>query len=117
MLNFEDPVLMKKKMIVQYFDTGDYLYPGQINLAMPGSNLGENPLGCDSQWNASANGWGKPFWEIKNETQCELLPKQLQKGCLFRYDFLKGLLVNPVTYVQVKCPAEIVAVSGCDLQI
>lgn len=103
-------------MIVQYFHTDNSLYANQIDIALPGGNIGENPLGCNSQWNASSNGWGKPYWEIANKTECALLPEELQKGCTFRYDWMEGLSVNVVTFEQVKCPAEIVTVSGCDLE-
>lgn len=101
--------LKGKKMLVQYTNTQMTLHLHQFNLGLPGGGVGEFHRGCAKQWKASENGWN-----VQNATQCSELPKPLQHGCKFRYDFLEGVNNPNLTFIEVKCPHVITNITGCD---
>lgn len=114
-LTFKHPKLSGKKMIIQATNTGSDAMKSHFDLAIPGGGVGINTIGCQTQWNAPPDGWGARYGGVSNKAQCSQLPKQLQAGCAFRFDWLEGVENPDVDYVQVSCPSSIVSVSGCSL--
>lgn len=114
-LTFKHEKLTGKKMIIQATNTGADAWQSHFDLAIPGGGVGVNTIGCQTQWNAPPDGWGQRYGGVSNKAGCAQLPKQLQKGCEFRFDWLEGIENPNVDYVQVTCPASIVSVSGCNL--
>lgn len=113
LLHFEGQ-LKGKQMLVQYTNTGGPLAVNQFDLALPGGGVGVFPKGCMKQWNAPATGWGDQFGGVHTKAECNELPEVLQHGCRFRFEFLEGVSNPNVTFVQVKCPKELIAVTGCN---
>ncbi|CAG9855610.1 unnamed protein product [Phyllotreta striolata] len=105
--------LTGKKFLVQNVNTGPYLATNQFDLQIPGGGVGLYNLGCMTQWNTSEDGWGDRITGVKDEEQCKILPEVLQPGCRFRFEYMEGIDNPDVSFEQVKCPAELVAVSGC----
>ncbi|KAG5878791.1 hypothetical protein JTB14_026055 [Gonioctena quinquepunctata] len=105
--------LLGKKMLVQITNTGSPLAVNQFDIAIPGGGVGLYTLGCSSQWGISENGWGDRITGIKTEEECNQLPEDLQSGCRFRFQFMEGVDNPDVSFVQVKCPAELINISGC----
>lgn len=113
LLSFEGK-LKGKKMLVQYIHTQMRLKANQFNLALPGGGVDNEPIGCTKQWHAPADGWGDRHGGVHTEAQCNNLPKDLQQGCKFRFEFLEGVNDTSISYAQVKCPHEITKITGCD---
>lgn len=115
LLNFKGQ-LAGKSMLVQYVNTGSDLHHNHFDIAIPGGGVGIFPLGCERQWNASDQGWGDRYGGVHTEAECSQLPKPLQRGCKFRFEFMEGVPNPDVSFYQVKCPAELVALTGCELE-
>nr|XP_023029514.1 endoglucanase-like isoform X2 [Leptinotarsa decemlineata] len=107
--------LSHKKMVVQVTNTGADAVANQFDLALPGGGVGINN-GCISQWNAPPDGWGKRYGGVDTEAECDQLPRQLQDGCRFRFEFMESVSNPSVNFVQVECPKEIVDRSHCNLK-
>ena len=112
LLNFNSGAPAGKQMVVQITNTGSDLYSNHFDIAMPGGGFGIFN-GCVNQWNVSADKWGQTYGGVSSADQCNNLPSQLQKGCDWRWDFLNGGDNPDVSFVQIECPAEITAISGC----
>ncbi|CAH1115089.1 unnamed protein product [Psylliodes chrysocephalus] len=104
-----------KSMVIQVTNTGSDLSSNHFDIALPGGGVGIFNAGCHNQWNAPWNGWGDQYGGVKSRNECYTLPKDLQSGCLFRFDFLKNANNPGMRFNQVKCPREIIAKSGCSL--
>lgn len=104
-----------KSMLVQYTNTGGDLKQNHFDIAMPGGGVGLFPLGCQRQWNASDHGWGDRYGGVHSLAECSQLPVPLQRGCRFRFEFMKGVPNPDVSFYQVKCPPELIAITGCEL--
>lgn len=104
-------------MLVQYVNTGSDLANNHFDIAIPGGGVGLFPLGCQRQWNASSHGWGDRYGGVHTKEECSELPRPLQGGCRFRFDFMEGVPNPNVTFYQVKCPPELVAITGCELDV
>ena len=106
------PSLGGKRMIVQLTNTGG-MEKNNFDIAIPGGGLGEKD-GCSNQFGGYNGGdrWGG----IKEDkANCEYLnDPDMIKGCQFRWDWMGGSSNPTVEYKEVKCPAEIVARTGCD---
>lgn len=76
--------------------------------------MGIPNLGCMSQWNTGPNGWGDRYNGVSTEDECHLLPEPLQPGCRFRFEYMEDVFNPNVSFQEVECPAELVAVSGCE---
>ncbi|KAL8648831.1 MAG: hypothetical protein Q9226_005827 [Calogaya cf. arnoldii] len=138
-LTFTNTEIAGKTMIVQATNTGDDVSGTQFDLAIPGGGFGRFD-GCSREWKATSDIWGAQYGG-SNTNQCSKFPAALQKGCGFRWDWMKGQS-NPkyvppsspvsstysftnldidnndhhsVNYETVACPAEIVARSGCSV--
>lgn len=105
--------LAGKSMVVQWTNTGADALNHHFDLSIPGGGVGYNTIGCMRQWNAGSNGWGDRYGGVHSRAECNQLPKQLQKGCQFRFDFMNGVSNPDVSFTQVTCPHQIVSVSGC----
>ncbi|CAH1156032.1 unnamed protein product [Phaedon cochleariae] len=107
--------LAGKQFLVQVVNTGSPLAVNQFDLQIPGGGVGLYADGCAKQWDADPNtGWGDRVMGVSSIEGCEELPQELQPGCRFRFEFLEGVDNPPVTFYQVECPAEIVALTGCE---
>lgn len=106
-----------KSMVVQTVNSGVGLKFNHFNLAIPGGGVGPNNIGCQNQWNAGENGWGDRYGGVSSIHECAQLPHVLQQGCKFRFKFMEGVSNPDVSFVQVKCPAELVGITGCELPV
>lgn len=107
--------LQGKQFLVQITNAGDTLQDNQFDLGIPGGGVGIFPLGCMTQWGASEEGWGDPYGGVHTIEECDELPADLQSGCRWRFEFMEGVSNPDVTFYQVKCPKELVDISGCEL--
>lgn len=114
LLNFKG-ALKGKSMVVQYTDNGGDLKENRFDLAIPGGGVGVSILGCERQWNATDHGWGDRYGGVHNISECAQLPTPLQNGCKFRFEFMDGVSNPEVSFIQVKCPPEIIKITGCEL--
>ncbi|KAL8803275.1 MAG: hypothetical protein Q9200_006285 [Gallowayella weberi] len=113
-LTFTSTSIKGKIMIVQATNTGYDVSGTQFDLAMPGGGFGQFD-GCSKEWGATPNIWGAQYGG-SNTNQCSKFPSPLQKGCGFRWDWMRGESNPSVNYEQVTCPPEIVAKSGCSVK-
>jgi len=111
-LVFTSGSIQGKKMIVQITNSGSDVSPNQFDLQIPGGGVGINN-GCLSQWNSPTNGWGQQYGGVGSRQECYSLPSQIRDGCLFRFDWFKGADNPTMMYSKVRCPAELVAITGC----
>nr|ADU33285.1 endo-beta-1,4-glucanase [Chrysomela tremula] len=107
--------LAGKQMLVQVTNTGSPLSTNQFDIEIPGGGVGLYPYGCATQWGADPeSGWGERYGGVSSAEECSQLPESLQAGCLWRFDFMEGVSNPNVTFYQVECPSELVAITGCD---
>ena len=105
------PSLGGKKMIVQVTNTGG-MGGNNFDIAFPGGGLGDFD-GCSNQFGEYNGGarWGG----IGSREQCnDLKDPDMINGCLFRWGWMQGSDNPGVEYKEIKCPAQLVAKSGCD---
>lgn len=112
LLSFEGQ-LKGKKMLIQYTNTGGPLAVNQFDISLPGGGVGVFPKGCMKQWHAPATGWGDQFGGVHTKEECSQLPKVLQSGCKFRFEFMEGVSNPNATFTQVKCPSALLKITGC----
>ncbi|KAL8710166.1 MAG: hypothetical protein Q9220_005249 [cf. Caloplaca sp. 1 TL-2023] len=112
-LTFTSTSIAGKTMIVQATNTGNDVSGTQFDLAMPGGGFGQFD-GCSKEWKATSATWGAQYGGSNTNT-CSAFPAALQKGCGFRWDWMKGQSNPNVDYEQITCPAELVAKSGCSV--
>ncbi|KAG5870282.1 hypothetical protein JTB14_010131 [Gonioctena quinquepunctata] len=103
-----------KKMVVQVTNTGSDLYQNHFDIAIPGGGFGIFNQGCNNQWDTETNPWVDDNGSVVERSQCSMLPESLQQGCQFRFDWMQGSSNPPVEFQQVQCPAELVALTGCE---
>lgn len=111
-LNFTTPPIQGKRMIVQVTNTGWDLSNNHFDIAIPGAGEGIFQ-GCKSQYGTLNGSWGERYGGIGTATHCLKLPKQLQKGCAWRFSWFKNADNPNVIFQQVKCPSVIVQLTGC----
>ncbi|XP_050500135.1 endoglucanase-like isoform X2 [Diabrotica virgifera virgifera] len=117
LLTFQNQI-NNKKLVLQFTNTGGDLGSNQFDIALPGGGVGAFNQGCHDQWNAPWTGWGQQYGGISSREEClSLLPKELQSGCLFRFDFMQNANNPQMYFEQVECPAELVKISGCSLPL
>ncbi|CAH1285997.1 unnamed protein product [Diabrotica balteata] len=112
LLSFKDR-LAGKQMLVQIVNTGSDLTENQFDLQIPGGGVGIFNRGCMTQWGTGEDGWGRRYGGVSTIEECTLLPEVLQPGCRFRFQFLEGVDKPKVSFQEVKCPVELIAVSAC----
>ncbi|EPS44931.1 hypothetical protein H072_1082 [Dactylellina haptotyla CBS 200.50] len=102
-----------KKYVVQATNTGGDLGQNHFDLALPGGGFGIFDA-CTNQFPGTpASNWGQRYGGVTSRDQCNGLPSAMQSGCFFRFDWFAGSDNPSVNFVEVKCPAEIVNISGC----
>ncbi|KAF3916957.1 Endoglucanase-5 [Arthrobotrys entomopaga] len=112
-LSLTDGPAAGKTFVVQATNTGGDLVNNQFDLALPGGGQGLFN-GCSKQFpDTPFDNWGATYGGIDTRDQCAGLPAVLQPGCDFRFDWFEGSDNPNITFVEVKCPPEIVAISGC----
>ena len=111
-LDFTSGPVQGKSMIVQVTNSGSDVHPNQFDLQIPGGGVGLFN-GCSAQWNAGPDGWGQRYGGVYSRGECYALPETIRDGCLFRFDWFKGADNPNMVYLRVKCPQEIINVSGC----
>ncbi|KAJ8982524.1 hypothetical protein NQ317_018565 [Molorchus minor] len=107
--------LSGKQLIVQATNTGGDLGSNQFDLAIPGGGVGIFTEGCETQWDTPSNGWGDQYGGVGSDADCSTLPEVLQPGCHFRFQFMQGVSNPAVTFTQIECPAQLLSISGCQL--
>lgn len=113
LLTFNDGPAAGKQMVAQITNTGSDLGSNHFDIAIPGGGVGIFRDGCQKQWGVE-NGWGDTYGGVGSEEQCmNELPDQLKPGCMWRWDFLEGANNPSVSFVEIECPAEITAITGC----
>ncbi|NBO98903.1 MAG: hypothetical protein EBU90_02075 [Proteobacteria bacterium] len=99
-----------KTMIVQITNTGGDLGANHFDIAIPGGGQGIF-TGCAVQYNHYRG--GQLYGGIRSRSECRFLPKQQQKGCLWRFDWFMNADNPSVLASKVKCPNAITDVSKC----
>ena len=115
------PSLVGRSHVIQvtnigYDVTGDHSFDLQI----PGAGQGIFDSGCAVQFPDYASGdfdCDRNYGGCGDATGCDRLPEALQPGCAWRFDDYKYhepmTSNNPyVRFRRVRCPAELVAISG-----
>jgi len=110
-LEFTSGPVKGKQMVVQITNTGGDLSNNHFDIQMPGGGVGIFN-GCAAQWGASGDGWGERYGGLKSN-QCSSLPKELQEGCNWRFDWFKNADNPTVTFERVQCPKELTDITGC----
>ncbi|KAI9497831.1 RlpA-like double-psi beta-barrel-protein domain-containing protein-containing protein, partial [Zychaea mexicana] len=111
-LTFTSGEIDGKKMVVQVTNTGGDLGSNHFDLQIPGGGVGIFN-GCESQWNAPSNGWGERYGGLNSASGCTDLPKQLQAGCEWRFNWFKNANNPSVSFKEVTCPSELTKKTGC----
>jgi len=111
-LQFTSGPVKGKQMIVQITNTGSDLSNNHFDLQIPGGGVGIFN-GCQKQWNTPENGWGERYGGISSQSDCSSLPKELQDGCNWRFDWFKNADNPDVTFERVQCPTELTSKTGC----
>lgn len=116
------PDLAGKTMVIQvtnigYDVTGDHSFDLQI----PGAGQGIFDQGCKKQFPGHQSGdfdCDNNYGGCDTKSGCSRLPKALQAGCEWRYDWYRWLAAGGQTnnpYVQfrrVQCPSQLTDISG-----
>ncbi|ORY21349.1 glycoside hydrolase, partial [Neocallimastix californiae] len=112
-LTFTSFPIKGKQMIVQITNTGGDLGDGHFDLQIPGGGFGLFN-GCSPRYpDIPDEDWGDRNGGVISREGCYKLPKSMQEGCLFKFDWFRGADNPDVTYVKVDCPQELLDVSGC----
>jgi len=99
--------------VVQATNTGGDLGSNQFDLAFPGGGFGVFD-GCTTEYPSTpTSNWGQQYGGISTESQCSGLPTVLQPGCDFRFTWFEGADNPNVNFIEVECPAQLTALSGC----
>ncbi len=93
-------------------NSGSDLGDDHFDLQIPGGGVGIFN-GCTAQYGAPHDGWGTRYGGISNAGQCSELPKDLQEGCHWRFDWFKNADNPSHNFERVKCPAELTSKTGC----
>ncbi|CAG9772809.1 unnamed protein product [Ceutorhynchus assimilis] len=105
--------LAGKQHLIQITNTGSDLSQNQFDLSLPGGGVGLCTVSCARMFGCEPTGWGEQYGGISSLEECDDLPKVLQPGCRWRWEFMEGVPNPEVTFQEVQCPKEIVNVSGC----
>jgi len=109
---FTNTAIAGKQMIVQITNTGNDLGENHFDIQIPGGGLGIFD-GCSTQFNVNAASWGQRYGGLISEDGCNNLPKSLQAGCHWRFNWFKNVDNPEMDFEEVVCPDEIVAKTNC----
>jgi len=110
-LEFTSGPVKGKQMVVQVTNTGGDLGENHFDIQMPGGGLGIFD-GCTPQW-GNASAWGERYGGLKSADGCSALPKELQEGCKWRFEWFQNADNPGVTFERVQCPKELTDITGC----
>jgi len=108
-LKFTSGPVAGKTMVIQSTSTGGDLGSNHFDLAIPGGGVGLFD-GCKPQFGGLP---GATYGGISSQNQCSSFPSALKPACDWRFDWFKNADNPTFTFQQVRCPAELVAKSGC----
>jgi hypothetical protein len=111
-LQFTSGAVIGKTFVAQVINADSVAGSNSFSLMIPGGGVGIFN-GCTAQWAAPADGWGARYGGITSKSQCAQLPASLQSGCNWRFDWFQNADNPNVSFRRVKCPAELIAKSGC----
>jgi hypothetical protein len=112
-LQFTSGPISGKKMIVQVTNTGGDLGENHFDLQIPGGGVGLFN-GCKPQWGAPDQGWGAQYGGVSSLAECDQLPAQIRDGCKWRFGWFQNADNPSMSFVRVKCPAELTSKSACN---
>ncbi|PGH15510.1 hypothetical protein AJ80_05527 [Polytolypa hystricis UAMH7299] len=93
-----------KKMVVQGHNSGfDLLTANKFALAIPGGNTSFAGA-CAKQYGVDNKVFGIEDEGVSTSKECENLPKPLQAGCKWRFDWFMNETRPNASYKRVKCP-------------
>ncbi|OAR01515.1 hypothetical protein LLEC1_06322 [Akanthomyces lecanii] len=99
-----------QQMVVQSVNTGSDFSNNQFDLLMPGGGVGRFN-GCASQYPGGLP--GRQYGGVSSREECGRMPQPLVAGCRWRFDWFKNADNPTFRFAQVRCPAALLAVSGC----
>jgi len=111
-LTFTDTAVKGKQLVVQVTNTGGDLGENHFDLQIPGGGLGIFD-GCSSQFNTNAASWGERYGGVRDVSGCNNLPKALQAGCKWRFNWFKNADNPNMVFEEVQCPTELTKKTGC----
>ncbi|KAF2464872.1 uncharacterized protein BDR25DRAFT_241221 [Lindgomyces ingoldianus] len=112
-LNFTSGPVKGKSMIVQASNTAyDVTTSNRFSLAIPGGNTTSHDA-CANQFGVSQNVFGETNSGVKSIDDCENLPKAMQPGCRWRFDWFKDAQYPSATFARVICPAVLSDKTEC----
>ncbi|KAF3162627.1 hypothetical protein TWF225_006711 [Orbilia oligospora] len=112
-LTFLNGGLEGKRMIVQASNTG-YDDPKRTIFGVGAPGEKDYANGCMDRYNSDGGGFlGKEGRPLTKRSDCESLPKQLQQGCFWRFDWFLDAFKPNMTFQRVKCPKALTDITGC----
>ncbi|TPX07388.1 uncharacterized protein E0L32_002142 [Thyridium curvatum] len=108
-LTFTSGPVTGKTMVVQSINTGGDLSNNHFDLQMPGGGQGIFS-GCNAQYGSFP---GAQYGGVSSRSECASMPARLRSGCEWRFDWFQNADNPNFDFVQVQCPSEITAISGC----
>jgi len=109
-LTFTSGPVKGKNMIVQVTNTGGDLGNNHFDLQIPGGGQGLF-RGCEMQYTKYIG--GALYGGISNVSECDKLPANQKRGCLWRFKWFKNADNPKVKAERVKCPGALVSISKC----
>ncbi|CAF4566302.1 unnamed protein product [Rotaria sp. Silwood1] len=110
-LIFTSGPVVGKKLIVQVTNTGDDLGNNHFDLQMPGGGVGIFD-GCSRQFPGSYS-WGQRYGGVSQRSDCANLPRAIQAGCYWRFDWFMNADNPTISFKQVPCPSVLTANTQC----
>lgn len=111
-ITFTSGPVAGKRMTVQATNTGGDLGVSHFDLQIPGGGVGLFN-GCDTQFGAPPDGWGKKYGGISNRNECAQLPASLRAGCYWRFDWFRNADNPNIDFRPVNCPNQLIERTGC----
>jgi len=109
-------VITGTTLIIQVTNDGGDLSGNHFDLMIPGGGEGLFN-GCTPQWGSTLGSnsvWGAQYGGVSSASQCSAFPKDLQSGCLWRFNSAFKNADNPnANFKRVPCPSVLTDKSGC----
>ncbi|KXJ90156.1 endoglucanase V [Microdochium bolleyi] len=111
-LEFTSGPVAGKSMVIQTTNTGGDLGANHFDILMPGGGVGLFD-GCTPQYGRPLP--GQTYGGVSSRSECDSpnMPAALKAGCYWRFDWFKNADNPTMNFSQVKCPAQLTAISGC----
>jgi glycosyl hydrolase family 45 len=111
-LKFTSGPVTGKTFVAQVVNMGGASTSNLFSLMIPGGGVGVYN-GCQAQWLAPSDGWGARYGGVSSKSNCATLPRDLQPGCNWRFDWFQNADNPDLTFRRITCPTEITAKTGC----